>query len=107
MPPNPNAINYLPQGHPPTDKLHPRTTNEDTSTQHKLHTQPSSKHPHRIPSPTTQRAATARQGPRTTPPQPPPTSATEQTPPSTRPTTDPPMPHQDGANTPGFFKELL
>ncbi|KAK5606757.1 hypothetical protein CRENBAI_016102 [Crenichthys baileyi] len=49
-------------------------------------------------SPTTQCAATARQGPRATPP--PPTGATGQTPPSTAPTTGPPTPQHDGTDSP-------
>ncbi|MEQ2159863.1 hypothetical protein GOODEAATRI_027651 [Goodea atripinnis] len=43
--------------------------------------------------------ATARQGPCTTPPQPPPTGTTGQTPPSTVTATEPPIPQQDGTNS--------
>ncbi|MED6241351.1 hypothetical protein ATANTOWER_010754, partial [Ataeniobius toweri] len=50
MPPYTNTIISKPesQGHTPTDELHPRKADEDTFTQHKLHTQAHSKHPHRI-----------------------------------------------------------
>ncbi|MEQ2310109.1 hypothetical protein AMECASPLE_005552, partial [Ameca splendens] len=67
----------------------------------KLHTQPHSMHPCCILPSTTQRAATGRQGPHATLPQPPPTSTTEQTPPSTVLKTDPLTPHQDRTNSPG------
>ncbi|MEQ2315288.1 hypothetical protein AMECASPLE_020723 [Ameca splendens] len=49
MPLNPNAMNSLPTG-----ELHPRKADKARPTQRKLHTQPRSKHPHRILPPTTQ-----------------------------------------------------
>ncbi|KAK5609982.1 hypothetical protein CRENBAI_022353 [Crenichthys baileyi] len=71
------------EGHTPTGKLRPQNANEATPTQRKLHTQPCFKHPCRILPPTTQRTATARQGPCAMPPQPLPTNATGQASPST------------------------
>ncbi|MEQ2256958.1 hypothetical protein ILYODFUR_029405 [Ilyodon furcidens] len=53
------------------------------------------------PRPTTQRTATARQGPHAMLSQPPPTGATGQMLSSTELTTEPPTPHQDGTNSPG------
>ncbi|MED6232313.1 hypothetical protein ATANTOWER_027451 [Ataeniobius toweri] len=103
MPRRPKAINPLPQGHTPTDKLHPRKAYEATSTQRKPHTQPCSKHPCRTLSPTTQRAAVARQGPCATPPETLPTGATEQTPASTILTTDT-RPHLISLMTYKYFK---
>ncbi|MED6288767.1 hypothetical protein CHARACLAT_029735 [Characodon lateralis] len=69
-----------------------------TFTQHKLHTQPRSKHPRLILTSTTQRVAIARQGPCAMPPQPPPTSTTEQTPLSTV-LTRPPQPYTKTGQT--------
>ncbi|MEQ2253299.1 hypothetical protein ILYODFUR_030674 [Ilyodon furcidens] len=82
MSPNPNPTNPLPTWAHPTDEHHLQKADGDTPTQRKLHTWPTLQGtPRRILPPTTQCAATARQGPHTTPPQPPPTSPTGQTPP--------------------------
>ncbi|MED6295172.1 hypothetical protein CHARACLAT_028867 [Characodon lateralis] len=89
------------QGHTAAGELHPRKADKATPTQCKLHTQLHSKHHPCILPRTTQCAATAGQGPRATPPQPPPTGATGQTPSSVKLTTEPPTPHQDGTNSPG------
>ncbi|MED6293936.1 hypothetical protein CHARACLAT_015639 [Characodon lateralis] len=53
MPPNPYTMNALPtaQGQTPTGELHPRKADKATPTQRKLHTQPCSKHPRRVPPP--------------------------------------------------------
>ncbi|MEQ2249609.1 hypothetical protein ILYODFUR_031088 [Ilyodon furcidens] len=82
-------MNSLPtaQGHTPTGELHPRKADEATPTQHKLHTQPHSKHRCCIPPPPHREPRQQGKSPAQRYP--------------SNPTTEPPTSHQDETNSTG------